>query len=137
MPRLQGAPVAVLVSAVVVLSFACAPRSASGIASSEAPARCDGVALLDVQNDLGEDVQILVLPSGNVQGPMPVAVVGRGWQSLEVTEADRRRYSMRTVGQSPFTSYSIGPNDSRVRLAIRCLPRPDLHHDPRQDAPLR
>jgi hypothetical protein len=122
MPQLQDTSVAVLVGAVVALSVACAPRSAPGSASSEAPARCDGVAVLDVQNDLGEDIQILVLPRGTSEGPMAVAVVGRGWHTLEITEADRRRYFARTVGQSPFTSYSIGPNNPNVRLAVRCLP---------------
>ena len=123
MPRLKSPAIAVLIGAVVVLSVACAPRSARLSASGGAPARCNGAAVLEVQNDLGATIQIFEVPRSKGQPPVPLAVVGRGWHTLEVSQADRRRYFARTVGQSPFTSYAVGSNnDPDVRMMVRCRP---------------
>jgi hypothetical protein len=120
MPRLQDTPVAVLIGAVVVLSVACAPRSTRGSASSEAPAGCPGVAVLDVQNDLGRSIQIIELPRSTSQRSIPVALLGPGWHTLDIDHADKNRYRARSVGESPFGSYLIMANDPRVRMSVRC-----------------
>ena len=120
MPRLQDTSIAVLVCAVVVLSVACAPWSSRLSASSEPGAPCNGVAVLNVQNDLGESIQILELPRSTPERLMSVALLGPGWHTVEVDQADIRRYRVRTVGRSPFTSYPIMPTDPRVRMTVGC-----------------
>ena len=120
MPRLQDTSIAVLVGAVVVLSVACAPRSTGRSASSEPRARCDGVAVLNVQNDLGESIQILELPRSTSERLISVALLGPGWHTVEIDRADIRRYRVQTVGRSPFTSYPIMPTDPRVRMTVGC-----------------
>lgn len=125
MPRLQDTSVTVLVGAVAVLSVACAPRSARWGAFSVAPARCNGVAVLDIQNDLDASIQLFEVPGSTSQQPMPVALLGPGWHTLEIHQADKPRYYARTVGQSPFASYAVASypirsNDPRVRMAVRC-----------------
>jgi hypothetical protein len=121
MPRLQDTSNAVVVGAVVVLLVACAPRSARWSASSGPLARCNGVAVLNVQNDLRESIQIFELPRPTSLPPMPMAVLGPGWHTLEIDGADKHRYLARTVGQSSFTSYPVGgSNDPRVRMTVGC-----------------
>jgi hypothetical protein len=120
MPRLRDACIAVLIGAVVVLSVACAPRSARGSASSEAPARCNGVAVLDVQNDLSASIQIFEVPGSPSQRSVPVALLGPGWHTLDIDQAGNHRYRALTVGNSPFGSYPVMPNDPRLRIAVRC-----------------
>ena len=120
MPRLQSTSNAVLVGAVAVVLVACAPRSTRLSASGAAPARCNGVAVLDVQNDLGASIQIFEMPASTSRKPVTSTLLGPGWHTLKIDATDNHRYFARTVGESPFASYSIGPSDSRVRIAVRC-----------------
>lgn len=121
MRRLQDTSAAVL-AGLVVLTVACAPRATQRSATSEPAARCDGIGVLDIQNDLGEDVEIYQVPGTNSRGPTPVVIVGKGWHTVEIGEIDDRWYFARVVGQSPYTSYALRRNDPRVRITVRCSP---------------
>lgn len=121
MPSLKDRSVAVLVGAVVVLSVACAPRSARWSASRGAPAPCDkGVAVLQVQNDLGESIQLIEAPRARSPLPGAAILLGPGWHTLEIDQTVTPLYYVRTVGQTPFASRGV-PTGS-VRMMIRCLP---------------
>jgi hypothetical protein len=126
MPRLQDTSIAVLVGAVAILSVACAPHATRwSAASSEAPARCNGVEVLDVQNNLGASILLFEVPGRPTQLPTQPTLLGPGSHTLEIGQAATHRYYARTVGQSPWTSFGIASypsrsGDSQVRMAVRC-----------------
>jgi hypothetical protein len=81
---------------------------------------CNGLAVLEVQNDLHESIVISDRSGWAAAGPMPVALLGPGWHTLEIEQDHEHRFIARTAGEKPFSSYPIPANDSRVRMAVRC-----------------
>jgi hypothetical protein len=89
-------------------------------ASPTGPAPCNGVSVLEVQNDLNASIEVSERSGYGVVSPMPTTLLGPGWHTLEL-EPDRAHFIVaRTAGEKPFSSYPIPINDPRVRMTVRC-----------------